>query len=311
MEVVDNRIILNNQVAMPLLGLGTWKSQPGQVGPAVKYAVLQAGYRHIDCAAIYGNESEIGQTFKEIFNDGLKRDDLFVTSKLWNTKHNPKDVLSACQQTLRDLQLDYLDLYLMHWGVAQADHGDSKPNHSGRPDLQSISLQQTWQAMEELVDKGLVKAIGLANFTGPMILDVLSYARLKPAINQIELHPYNPQHRLVEFCQSNNIAVTAYSPLGSPGNFLNQTESPVLLKDVVVKTIAEAHGKSVAQILIRWAIQRQTVVIPKSVNPDRIKANAEVFDFILSQTEMKEISNLGINYRYVDPWLWWGIPYFD
>jgi diketogulonate reductase-like aldo/keto reductase len=163
--------------------------------------------------------------------------------------------------------------------------------------------------MEELVSSGLVKAIGVANFTAPMIFDLLSYAKIQPAVNQIELHPYLQQQELVDYCAHNNIVLTAYSPLGSPGNF-KEKGLPVIAEDKTIIEIAGSHNKSPAQVLIRWGIQRGTVVIPKSTHPERIKENIEVFDFELSAAEMKTIAGLNKNLRFVDAWSWWKIPYF-
>lgn len=305
-----NYIQLNTGAHMPLIGLGTWKSRRDSVGLAVEYSLTEAGYRHIDCAAIYGNEKEIGEAFNNVFKNGkVGREDVFITSKLWNTQHEPNRVLSACKQTLSDLQLDYLDLYLMHWGVAVPHNLGSEPvDDNGLIISAPVSIQQTWQAMEELVGEGLVRAIGVANFTTMMLYDLLSYARIKPAVNQIELHPYNQQKGLISFCQSKNVAVTAYSPLGSPGNHPNEKH---LLDDIVFQEFAQKYHKTPAQIALRWGMQRNTIIIPKSTHPERIKENISVFDFELSSQEIETISKLDKRHRYVDPSEWWGIPYFE
>lgn len=312
MKGKQNHIVLNTGTKMPIVGLGTWKSPPEKAAQAVEYALMKAGYRHIDCAAVYGNEKEIGQSFERVFSGAtVKREDIFITSKLWNTKHAKGDVVAACKQTLADLQIEYLDLYLMHWGIARPDEESAESDAHGLLMTDSVSVAQTWEAMQELVSAGLVRAIGVANFTGAMLVDLCSYARVRPAVNQIELHPYNQQARLVEFCQRNNIAVTAYSPLGSPGNMKARGGEPILSEDKNVLAIATAHGKSSAQILIRWAIQRGTVVIPKSVTPERIAENIAVLNFELSPPEIELLGTLDRKHRFVDPYDWWRIPYFD
>lgn len=316
----DNYIHLNTGATMPSLGLGTWKAPIGQVGQAVAYALTEAGYDHIDCAAIYKNQEEIGEVFNEVFGTGKReRADVFITSKLWNTDHRKDAVRGACESTLRDLHLDYLDLYLMHWGIAIPPNDTPPNNPSGRWTEQldengvllteKVSIRETWEAMEELVEAGLVKAIGVANFTAPMLNDLLSYAKIPPAVNQIELHPYLQQTELVEFCRYHGIAVTAYSPLGSPGNY-REKGFPTLSEDETITTIATQHRKSPTQILIRWGIQRGTILIPKSVTPERIQENIDVYDFLLSEAEMATIAALDRNLRFVNPYVWWKIPYF-
>ncbi|HYD35804.1 MAG TPA: aldo/keto reductase [Vitreimonas sp.] len=299
-------LTLNNGQMMPGLGLGTWRGDKVQVTEAVRFAILEAGYRHIDCASIYGNEKEIGQAFTKVFaTQDVSRQDLFVTSKLWNTDHHPDRVKQACRQTLADLQLEYLDLYLVHWGVAFQPGGELEPlDENGKVKTEPVPTQATWQAMENLVDKGLVKSIGVANFTTTMLIDLLSYARIKPVTNQVEIHPYNSQAELVDFCHYHQITITAYSPLGSQGS----DHKP--LDDATVAAIAQKHDKSAAQVLIRWAVQRQLSVIPKSTQPERIRENSQVFDFELSEAEMAQLNSLNQNRRYVDPIEWWGIPYF-
>jgi diketogulonate reductase-like aldo/keto reductase len=316
-----NTITLNTGAAMPVVGLGTWKSTPGTVGQAVEFALTGAGYTHIDCAAIYRNQKEIGEAFKRVFGGGARRrEDVFVTSKLWNTEHPRDRVRKACENTLADLNLEYLDLYLMHWGLAIPPFDGEPTNPYGRYTEQldesgylitePISVRETWEAMEELVGAGLVKAIGVANFTAPMLVDLLAYATIKPAMNQVELHPYLQQQALVDFCKYKGMAVTAYSPLGSPGNYKGEGK-PVLVADETIVRIAQSHGKSPAQILIRWSVQRGIVVIPKSVTPERIQENSAVFDFELSKDDMEVIAALDRNYHFVQPADWWKIPYFS
>lgn len=316
-----NDVLLNTGATMPSAGLGTWKAPVGRVGQAVRYALMEAHYSHIDCAAIYKNQPEIGEVFKEVFSGGIRnRNDVFITSKLWNTDHRKESVTKACESTLADLNLEYLDLYLMHWGIAIPPNDTPPNNPTGRWTEQldeqgvliteKVSIRETWEAMESLVEAGLVKAIGVANFTAPMLNDLLSYAKILPAVNQIELHPYLQQTELIEFCRYHGIAVTAYSPLGSPGNYSDKG-FPILTEDDAIKTIAVNHGKSPAQVLIRWGIQRGTVVIPKSITPERIRENLSVYDFSLTEAEMQKIGGLDRKLRFVNPYVWWKIPYFE
>ena len=249
-----DEITLNTGSKMPVLGLGTWKSLPEQAGKAVEFALSEALYSHVDCAAIYKNEKEIGVSFKKVFKSGKrKRTDVFITSKLWNTDHRKNSVRKACEATLSRLNLDYLDLYLMHWGVAIPPSDTTSANKFGRFTEQldekgyliteKVPIRETWEAMEELVKSGLVRAVGVANFAAPMLVDLLSYAKLRPAMNQIELHPYLQQSELLAYCKYQNIAVTAYSPLGSPGNY-REKGKPVLVEDKTIIAIAKKHGKS-------------------------------------------------------------------
>jgi len=298
---------LNNGESIPVLGLGTWKAEKNLVGDGVKFAITKAGYRHIDCASIYKNEEEIGKAFKEVFAS-VKREELFITSKLWNTEHRPEDVEKACRKSLSDLNVEYLDLYLMHWGVAFKKSGNQElADKDGRILTDNVSIQATWQAMEKLIKKGLVKSIGVANFSGPMMLDLLTYAEVKPAMDQVEIHPYNTQTELIELCNYKEIAVTAYSPLAHQGA---GGDKPGLFDEHVVEALAKKYKKTKAQVLLNWAVGRGTIAIPKSVTPERIAENIDIFDFELTEEEVNDINSLNKNYRFINPAGWWGIPYF-
>ena len=304
---MERTIKLNNGYLIPTIGLGTWKSEQGKVGEAVKYAILEAGYKHIDGAVNYLNEEEIGLAYEEVFKS-VKREDIFITSKLWNTAHDRAHVEEACRKTLKDLHLDYLDLYLIHWGIAFKSGSEMKPeDQDGKMILENISIAETWAAMENLVKLGLVKSIGVANFSTMMLHDLLTYAKIKPVNNQIELHPYNSQKELISYCNERDIVVTAYSPLG--GNDRGSTNGPRLFGDEAIKELSSKYNRSPSQILLNWAISRGTVAIPKSVTPQRIKENIQVYDFELSGEDIAKIDMLNKNIRFVDP-SDWGIPYF-
>ncbi|XP_016149883.1 alcohol dehydrogenase [NADP(+)] A isoform X2 [Sinocyclocheilus grahami] len=272
-------ITLSTGQQMPAVGLGTWKSAQGQVKQAV-LAALDCDYRHIDCAAAYSNEREVGEALSERLGEAkpLRREDIFVTSKLWNTKHHPDDVEDACKKSLSDLRLSYLDLYLMHWPMA-FERGDElmprRPDGTVRYD-NNTHYRDTWAAMEKLVDQGLVKAIGLSNFNARQIDDILSIAKHKPVVNQVECHPYLVQTQLVSQCWGRGLAVTAYSPLGSPDRPWVTPGEAHLLDDPRVVGLATCYNKTPAQVIIRWHIQRGVICIPKSITPSRIKQNIEI-----------------------------------
>lgn len=250
---------------IPSVGLGTWKITPEEVFHVVKSAIKH-GYRHIDCAAAYLNQEQIGKALKEaIKENNIKREDVFITSKLWNTHHSKEHVRKACEVILKELQLEYLDLLLMHWPIAfqfnsltlnKWDEDAVPKDERGKAKLAKISIQETWREMEALVDAGLVKNIGVSNMTIPQLHDLLSYSRIKPVVNQVELHPYLAQQTLVDYCKEEGIIVTSYSTLGS-----GSKQSP--LYDPVVNEIARQKGKTPAQVLLRWCVQRGINVIPK------------------------------------------------
>lgn len=306
-------ISFDNGDELPMLGLGTWKSAPGDVYDAVKFA-LQTGYRHLDCAAIYGNEAEVGQALADSIADGVvSRDDVWVTSKLWNDAHRPEHVRPALEETLDDLQLDTLDLYLMHWPVA-LERGTGMPES---PDdflsLDEVPLSDTWAAMEALVDEGLVRHIGVSNFNIPNLQHLFEEADRAPEMNQVELHPYLQQHDLLAFAREHDLPVTAYSPLGSKDRpeGMKADDEPLLLEDPTIREIADQHDATPGQVLISWALHRDTVVIPKSVTPSHIEENLAAADLSLTEDDMDAIAELDRGRRYVrgEFWAMEGSPY--
>ncbi|KAK5618312.1 Aldo-keto reductase 1 member A1-B [Crenichthys baileyi] len=295
--------VLNTGRKMPLIGLGTWKSEPGKVKQAVLWA-LEAGYRHIDCAAIYGNEVEIGEALQEMLgpDKSLRREDVFITSKLWNNRHHPEDVEPSLLKTLKDLKLEYLDLYLIHWPYAFQRGDVSFPRtEDGTLLYDDTDYKVTWAAMEKLVEKGLVRSIGLSNFNSRQIDDILSVASIKPTVLQVESHPYLAQVDLLAHCRDRGLVMTAYSPLGSPDRAWKHPDEPILLEESAVLSLAEKYKRSPAQIILRWQTQRGVVTIPKSVTESRIKENIQVFDFTLEAEEMKSITALNRGWRYIVP----------
>ncbi len=291
---------------MPALGLGTWKSEPEAVYGAVRSA-LEVGYRHIDCAAIYQNEEEVGRALGDAFQAGdAKREEVWVTSKLWNDSHAPEQVRPALETSLRKLQLDYLDLYLIHWPVA-LEPGTMLPR--GPQDFISLSkipLEATWEAMSAVSEQGLARQVGVSNFSERMIARVRDATGVTPAVNQIELHPYLQQNTRVAACKELGVSVTAYSPLGSPDSaaMMGRKDEILLTRHPTIVQISEVHGATPGQVLIAWALARGTSVIPKSVNPGRIAENWASHRLALTSEDMRAIAALDRHERMVDGRFW-------
>ncbi len=289
---------------MPALGLGTWQAKPGEVGEAVVSAI-RAGYRHIDCAPIYGNEKEIGEAFAEVLGEGLvKRDELFVASKLWNDNHAEEHVLPALRKTLADLRLDYLDLYLIHWpvalrhGVAMPEEGDNFSKPGDAP------LAETWKGMERARSEGLARHIGVSNFSPARLEKLVEVAAHPPQVNQVECHPFLSQKELLETCGRHGVVLTGYCPLGSGKE--KGGDVPDIFENDVMLRIAEVHKASPAQIALAWAARRGGVAIPKSTDKSRQKENLAAAEILLSAEEMAEIGSLDTGYRYIDGTVWTG-----
>jgi len=297
--MAETRFKLNTGAEIPALGFGTWQSPPGEVKKAVAFA-LSVGYKHVDGAYCYANEDEVGEGLKEAFDSGVKREDIFVTTKLWCTYHSR--VEEALDKSLKSLGLDYVDLFLVHWPVACNPNG----NHDRFPTLpdgsrdvvRSWSHIQTWQAMEKLVDTGKVKAIGVANYSLRYLEQLLPHVKIVPAVNQIENHPSLPQKEIVDFCKTKGIHVTAFSPLGSTG-------SPLASAAPIVE-IAKKHNVTPVSVLLSYHVTQGRSVLAKSVTPERIVANRTLVqldesDLKLIEAYSDELKKSGNLKRYVYP----------
>ena len=311
MTINETIQVANSQ--MPTIGMGLWKLEQDQAAKAVRDAIA-IGYRHLDSATDYANEQQVGDGISQALAEGLcSREDLWVTSKLWNTDHRAEHVRPALERTLKDLQVDYLDLYLIHFPIAlkhvphdhhyPADWLYDQNDPNGKMQLDAVPLSETWAAMEEMVEAGLVRHIGVCNFSTGLIHDLLTYAKIPPAVVQVESHPYFTQEPLLRLCRERNIAVTAFSPLGAlsyvPLNMAKATDT--VLEEPVVLTAAKRLNKTPAQIVLRWGIQCNVAIIPKSSNPERLRENLQLFDFSLNDQEMMDISALNRNQRFNDP----------
>jgi len=304
---IHKSVTLNTGAVMPTIGLGTWKSAPGEVEKAVEFALKEGGYRHIDTAYDYRNESEVGQGIKA---SGVPREEIFLTTKLPNSQHGT--VQNALNESLAKLDAGYIDLWLMHWPLSfvssPARGGDttqSAKDQNGKVMQDETPILETWKAMEEMHKNGKARAIGVSNFTLPLLEQLLSMCEIPPAVLQIELHPYLQQNELIEYCQTKGIHVTAYSPLGS------QAQDDVnILEDPVLQEIAKNHKKTVGQVILQWDLQRHISVIPKASSPEHMKENLQIFDFELTSDEIRKIEGLDRGLRFLSALKIWGIPLF-
>ena len=262
---IQSTVKLNNDVHMPILGLGVYQSPPGRVTRNAANFALRVGYRHVDTARIYGNEADVGEAVRE---SGVPRGDLFVTTKLWNSDQGYDSTLRACEASLKRLGLDYLDLYLVHFPV---------------PDVR----KESWRAMETLLKKGRCRAIGVSNFTIRHLEELIEESHVIPSVNQVEFHPFLYQRELLKYCQKQGIQVEAYSPLARGER----------LKHPRIGSLAEKYSKTPAQLMIRWGIQHGLVVIPKSTREERIRENGQVFDFDISDDDMRSLDSLNEDLR--------------
>lgn len=291
-----------NGDTMHAIGLGTWKANGSELKKAVKDA-LYAGYRHIDTAKNYGNEEIIGEALSEVFAEGeILREDVFITSKLWNDSHAEGQVIPALQESLKKLKLDRLDLYLIHWPVAFRNGVDfpKRPEDYLTPD--EAPLIETWRQMEKAKNLGLTSHIGVSNLSEKKLRDLVSKAEIKPEMNQVELHPLLQQNSLLEYCKSEDILVTAYSPLGSGdrAKVMKAEDEPNMMDIEVLKEIARDRSATVAQVLIACHNHRGCAAIPKSTTKEHIISNFRAADVTLTDADLKKIATLDRHYRYIN-----------
>ena len=272
MKNSDKKLTLSNGVEIPILGFGTYKIEDDATALNSVRKAIKAGYRHIDTASFYKNEENVGNGINEGLKiTGLKREDIFVTTKVWNTEQGYENTLHAFNNSLQRLNMDYVDLYLIHWPVTK-DYADEWQDR----------IKETWKAMEKLYNEGKIRAIGVSNFLVHHLEELILGCEIKPMVNQIEFHPGHNQKETVKFCKKHGIVVEAWSPLGRG----------VILENEFLSEIAKKYNRTIAQICLRWIIQQDIVALPKSVTQERIKSNFEVFDFKLSQEDMDKITNM-------------------
>jgi len=296
---------LNNNEEIPAIGFGTWQDKDAQEDAV--YEALKAGYRHIDTARVYGTEPAVAKGIKRA---GVPRDEIFLTTKLWNNSHHPDDVEKACDASLKDLHTDYVDLFLMHWPSA-FQRGDSlRPKHGGKILTDNIDFVETWKAMEALVKSGKAKAIGVSNFNKTELERLLDNADITPAAHQFECHPYLAQQDFATWHKSKGIHITQYSPFGNANPVYEKGESvPKLIDDTVLTDIGKKYGKSGSQVALAWGIAHGRSVIPKSKTPSRIKANLEG-DFKLESEDVARVDAIDKKLRFNDPSGSFGYEYY-
>lgn len=278
MKSITDTYILNNAMTIPCVGFGTWQTPNDQVGYKAVLKALEVGYRHIDTAQVYGNEESVGQA---ILDSGIPRNEIFLTTKVWNSDHGYEATMAAFEASLKKLKTGYVDLYLIHW-----------PNPIKFRDHWEEANAGSWKAMESLLEAGKIKAIGISNFHIHHIEALLKTAKVVPAVNQIRLCPGDVDEPLIKYCQDKGILLEAYSPLGT-GKVLGVPE---------VKIIADQHGRTVAEVALKWSIQRGFLPLPKSVTPERIEANAMFLDFELTEADMATLNSLkGVAGQASDP----------
>ena len=304
MEGKRKEIELQNGCKMPIVGLGTFLPKEGEeqiLYDSIVYAVVEWGYRLIDTACYYENEEIVGWALQECFERGVKREDIFITTKLRDK--DSANVQEALKESLKKLQVDYVDLYLIHWMITDVDFENWV--------IKGPPLHQVWKDMEELVEQGLIKSIGVSNCSVMMLINLLAGSKIKPVNNQIENNPYLSQNELVLFCQKFGVSITAYAPIGSPLRTNNN-----LINDEVIEEIAEKHNANPGQIALAWNISRGVGVIPKSISKERIKSNIEAQNIQLDEEDIERINALNWNKRSFDPETnkafneWHNLPYF-
>lgn len=294
---------LNNGLSIPAIGLGTATVKDKElVKEVIRSAIIDHGYRHIDTARCYKNEECIGEALQSILKEGkIKREELFITTKIFNNEKEKGQIEPTLKDSLKNLQLDYVDLVLVHWPVGRYDKATGK--------IIQTPLYETWAEFEDCCKKGLCKSIGVSNFGVQLLLDLFTYCKIRPAVNQIEIHPYFAQVDLVKFCQDQGIVVEAYSPLGSFGTSEGREWKDNILEDKVIKELSEKHKKSPGQIVLNWGVKRGYVILPKTARKERLAENLAAGSFVMDKEDYDKITALNKNLKCFDTKTWESLNY--